>query len=151
MATNSEEERERLKQEYKEHYRKIKDAKQRLKESQQKGKIAEALNNMNPENLLGSMDEFLGKVREKVAFNEAKWDVAMDSLDDEELSSTAQKMKQQEHEEELKKKRAMDTLKQVKAEMGMLYNEIEKTAEEIKTNKTIGARKDNDSDATASE
>ena len=37
MATNSEEERERLKQEYKEHYRKIKDAKQRLKESQQKG------------------------------------------------------------------------------------------------------------------
>ena len=151
MSNKSEEERERLKQEYKEHYRKIKDAKQRLKESQQKGKIADALNNMNADNLLGSVDEFLGKVRDKVTFNEAKWEVAMDNLEDEELSSTAQKMKQQEHEEELKKKRAMDTLKQVKAEMGMLYNEIEKTAEEIKTSKTIGAKKDNESDANASD
>lgn len=151
MPTSSEEERERLKQEYKEHYRKIKEAKQRLKETEQKGKIAEALNNMNADNLLGSVDEFLGKVRDKVSFNEAKWEVAMDSLEEDDLSSTAQKIKQQEHEEELKKKRAMDTLKQVKAEMGMLYNEIEKQADEIKTNKTIGSKKGNQNESSTTD
>ena len=38
--------------------------------------------------------------------------------------------------------RAKETLQQVKAEMGMLYSEIEKTAGEIKTEKTIGTKKD---------
>lgn len=142
MSTSGEEERERLKEEYKEHYRKIKEAKERLKATEKKGKIAQALNNMNTDELLGSVDEFLGKVREKVNFSEAKFDIAMDSLDDEDISDTAQKARQQEHEEEIKKQKAKDTLKQVKAEMGMLYSEIEKTADEIHAKKTIGTRKE---------
>jgi hypothetical protein len=142
MATHSEEERQRLKEEYKEHYRRIKEAKERLKQSQQKGKIAQALDNMKADDLLGSVDEFLGKVRDKVNIAEAKFEVAMDSLEDDDSSSVAQKLKQDEAEEQLKKKRAMETLKQVKAEMGMLYNEIEKTADEIQTKKTIGTKKE---------
>ena len=142
--SSSEEERERLKEEYKEHYRRIKEAKERLKRTEQKGKIAQALNNMNTDELLGSVDEFLGKVRERVNLTEARLDVAMDGLEDEELSSTSSKIKQQEREEATQKHKAKQTLQQVKAEMGMLYSEIEKHADEIKAQKTIGTKKEND-------
>ena len=48
MSSKSEQERERLKEEYKDHYRRIKEAKERLKHTEQKGKIAQALNNKSP-------------------------------------------------------------------------------------------------------
>lgn len=140
MSNKSEEERERLKQEYKDHYRKIKELKERSKRAEQKGKIAQAVNNMNPDNLMESVDEFLGKVRDKVNHVEARLDVAMDSMDDD--SELETEIKNEQHEAELKKERAKQTLQQVKAEMGMLYSEIEKTADEIKTEKTIGTKKD---------
>lgn len=152
MSTSGEEERERLKQEYKEHYRKIKEARERLKQTEKKGRIAQALNDMNADEILGSVDEFLGKVRDKVNLSEAKFDMAMDSLEDEDLSETARKANQQERDEEIKKQKAKETLKQVKAEMGMLYSEIEKTADEIQAKKTIGTKKEvNDSDLNKSE
>mgnify|MGYP003627525481 CR=1 FL=1 len=140
MSTKSEEERERLKQEYKDHYRRIKELKERSKRAEQKGKIAQAVNNMNPDSLLESVDEFLGKVKDKVNHVEARLDVAMDSMDDDSKLET--EIKNEQHEAELKKQRAKETLQQVKAEMGMLYSEIEKTAGEIKTEKTIGTKKD---------
>lgn len=140
MSTKGEQERERLKEEYKEHYRRIKEAKERLKRAEQKGKISQAVQNMNTDNLLESVDEFLGKVRDKVTSVEARLDVAMDSLEDED-STAGNKVKQQELDEELKRQKAKQTLQQVKAEMGMLYTEIEKHAEEIKTEKTIGHKK----------
>lgn len=142
MNSKSEQERERLKEEYKDHYRRIKEAKERLKQTEQKGKIAQALNNMNADNLLESVDEFLGKVKDKVNFAEARLDVAMDSLDEDDTSSAAGKVKQEELDTELKKKKAKETLQQVKAEMGMLYSEIEKHAEEIHAEKTIGTKKE---------
>ncbi|MEQ8523159.1 hypothetical protein [Gracilimonas sp.] len=140
MSSKSEQERERLKEEYKEHYRRIKEAKERLKRAEQKGKISQAVNNMNADNLLETVDEFLGKVREKVTNVEARLDVAMDSLEDEDTEAGS-KIKKEELDEELKKQKAKQTLKQVKAEMGMLYNEIEKHADEIRTEKTIGNKK----------
>ena len=142
MSTNSEQERERLKEEYKDHYRRIKEAKERLKQTEQKGKIAQALNNMNADNLLESVDEFLGKVKDKVTHVEARLDVAMDSLDEDDPSTAAGKLKKEELDEEIKKQKAKQTLKQVKAEMGMLYSEIEKHAEEIRAEKTIGHKKE---------
>ncbi|MBO6525078.1 MAG: hypothetical protein JJ971_14715 [Balneolaceae bacterium] len=142
MSTRSEQERERLKEEYKDHYRRIKEAKERLKQTEQKGKIAQALNNMNADELLGSVDEFLGKVKDKVTNVEARLDVAMDSLDEDDPSSAAGKIKQEELDAEIKKQKAKQTLQQVKAEMGMLYSEIEKHAEEIHAEKTIGTKKE---------
>lgn len=141
MSTESEKERERLKEEYKEHYKRIREAKQRLGEVEQKGKISQAVKNMNADNLLESVDEFLGKVREKVTHVEARLDVAMDNLEDENTAAGS-KLKDEELDEELKRQRAKQTLKQVKAEMGMLYSEIEKHADEIKAEKTIGVKKD---------
>lgn len=143
MSSKSEQDRERLKQEYKEHYKRIKELKERSRRAEQKGKIAQAVNNMNADSILESVDEFLGKVREKVTHVEAKLDVAMDSMDDND--SVDREIKQQEYEEALKKKKAKETLQQVKAEMGMLYSEIEKKADEIQTKKTIGGKKSNDS------
>ncbi len=145
MSTRSEQERERLKEEYKDHYRRIKEAKERLKQTEQKGKIAQALNNMNADELLGSVDEFLGKVKDKVTNLEARLDVAMDSLDEDDPSTVAGKLKQEELDAEIKKQKAKQTLQQVKAEMGMLYSEIEKHAEEIHAEKTIGNKKEDTS------
>lgn len=150
MSTRSEEERERLKEEYKEHYRRIKEAKEQYKRAEQKGKIAQALNNMNADNLMESVDEFLGKVKDKVSHVEARLDVAMDSLDEDDPSTAAGKVKQEELDEEMKKQRAKQTLKQVKAEMGMLYSEIEKHAEEIRAEKTIGNKKEEQEKGTDS-
>lgn len=139
MSTESDREKERLKEEYKEHYRRIRDAKQRLKEVERKGRITQAVQNMNTDNLMESVDEFLGKIREKVTNVEARLEVAMDSLNTD--SAAADKLKTEELDEELKKQRARQTLQQVKAEMGMLYSEIEKHAGEIKAEKTIGTKK----------
>lgn len=140
MSTKGEQDRERLKEEYKEHYRRIKEAKDRLKRTDQKGKISQAVQNMNADNLLETMDEFLGKVRDKVTHVEARLDVALNNLEDE-STPAGSKVKDEELDEELKKEKAKQTIKQVKAEMGMLYTEIEKHADEIKTEKTIGSKK----------
>ena len=152
MSTKGEQDRERLKEEYKDHYRRIKEAKERLKRAEQKGKISQAVQKMNADNLLETMDDFLGKVRDKVTHVEARLDVALDNLEDD-SSAAAGKIKEEELDEELKKQKAKQTIKQVKAEMGMLYTEIEKHADEIKTEKTIGSKKtldqDKDSDTTS--
>ena len=42
-------------------------------------------------------------------------------------------------------------MKQMKIEMGMLYSEIEKTADEIKAHKTIGTKEDNSEEDNSSE
>ena len=143
MASQGEQDRERLKEEYKEHYKRIKEAKQRLKQAEQKNRIAQAVKNMDANELMNSVDDFLGKVREKVAFTEAKLDLAMDDLDSDPSASEA--IREEERQETLRKEKAKQTLQQVKAEMGMLYSEIEKHADEIRAEKTIGTKKESDS------
>lgn len=146
MSSRNEQERERLKKEYKEHYQRIKEAKERLKQTEKTSKIQQALNNMNADSILGSVDEFLGKIQDKVIGAEARLDVAMDNLgedaDDIEETKTMSKEQAMEVEEQLRKQRAQEALKQMKLEMGMLYSEIEKQADEIKAHKTIGNNPD---------
>ena len=115
MSSRNEEERERLKQEYKEHYQRIKDAKEKLKRSQQTAKIKQALDKMNPDALLDSVDDFLGKVQEQVSGVEARLDVAMDNLSDDDASgeSLEEKLKR---EKKKKKIKAREALKQMKIE-----------------------------------
>lgn len=131
MPTESEKERERLKEEYKDHYRKIRDTKDKLRQSRYVKNISDAMDQMNADELLSSVDEFLGKVRHKMTSIEARLDVAMDQFSEKEDLDT-------ELDEELRKKRAKDTLKDIKQEMGLLYSELEKQAEEINVKKTIG-------------
>lgn len=130
---NSEQERERIKEEYKDHYRKIRDAKEKLRRSKYVQNVNEAIHKMNADDLLDSVDDFLGKLRSKMAHIEARLDVAMEDIMDRSVSEA-------ELDESLRKENARDTLKQIKLEMGILYREIEQQAEELQAEKTVGRK-----------
>lgn len=137
MSSSSEQEREKLKEEYKEHYRKIRDVKEKLRRSESVRNISSAVENMNTDHLMDSVDYFLDKVRHQVANFEARLDVAMENLSGKEESRASEA----EMEEVHRKEKARETLKQVKIEMGMLYNELEKKAGDIRVEKTVGSKK----------
>src|SRR6056297_1984681 len=114
MSSDSREDREKLKEEYKQHYRKIREVKERLARSQKTQNISDALKNMDTTQLTDTFDEFLYKVKSKIANVEARLDVAMDSL----AMSEDDALAEAERDEELKKERAKETLRQAKIEMG---------------------------------
>ncbi len=133
MTSKGEQERERLKEEYKEHYRKIRETKEKLRRSKYVRNVNEALNQMHADDLLANVDEFLGKVRLKMSHIEARLDVAMEQI----LDTSDE---ESELDESLRKEQARDTLKQIKMEMGLLYSEVEKQAEELHADKTVGKK-----------
>ncbi|MDX1666976.1 MAG: hypothetical protein R3350_07095 [Saprospiraceae bacterium] len=135
MSEESRKKREQLKEEYKEHYRKMRETKERLRRARRTKSITDALRDMDTTELMHSFDDILFNVKSRIASVEARLEVAMDSLSEERDSvDDAQ-------EEELRKARAKETLKQVKLEMGQLYNEIERHADSIRVDKTIGTDK----------
>lgn len=133
MANDSRSERERLKEEYKTHYRKMREIKERTSRAQKTQNITEALKSMDKSQMLDSFDDFLYSVKHKLASVEARLDVAMESLAEEQTAN------EQELDEEMSREKAKDTLRQVKLEMGLLYKEIEEQADSINVNKTIGS------------
>lgn len=144
MSSKSEQERERLKEEYKDHYRKIRDTKEKLRRSKYVQNVNEALHNMNTDELLSSVDHFLGNVRDKMSHIEARLDVAMEGfLDEDEQKEMLN--------EELRKEHARESLKQIKLEMGLLYSEIEEQAKELNIDKTVGRSKQPDPKTSESE
>lgn len=134
MSSDSREERERLKEEYKEHYRKMREVKERLGRARKTQNIQQALRNMDTGQMMETFDEFLFKVKSKLATVEARLDVAMESLEEDEKSE----IREQERDESMQKIRAKETLRQVKAEMGLLYSEVEEQASALEVQKTIG-------------
>lgn len=134
MSKDSRSERERLKEEYKAHYRKMRETKERYSRAKKTQNITQALRSMDKSQMLESFDDFLYSVKHKLASVEARLDVAMESISDD-VESEVQK---QEFDEEMRKAKAKDTLRQVKLEMGLLYEEIERQADSIQVNKTIG-------------
>ncbi len=139
-------ERERLKEEYKAHYRKMRETKERLSRIQKKKNISDALKNMDTTEMMNSFDDFLLNVKQKVATVEARLDVAMENL----LFDTEDADFEEKLDEERRKENAKETLKQVKMEMGLLYNEIERQADAIKVDKTIGSKTAEDEKKTES-
>lgn len=135
MANDSRKERERLKEEYKTHYRKIRELKERASRARKTEHISRALKDMDKSQMLETFDDFLYSVKHKLASVEARLDVAMEKLAEE----NKQPVQEQELDEEMKKAKAKDTLKQVKLEMGLLYKEIEQQADTIEVSKTIGS------------
>jgi len=134
MANDGRSERERLKEEYKAHYRKMREIKERASRAKRTQNIVGALKSMDKTEMLNSFDDFLYSVKHKLASVEARLDLAMANLVDENEANVSQ----QEMDEEMRKSKAKDTLRQVKMEMGLLYSEIEQQANNIKVNKTIG-------------
>ena len=125
----------------------MRETKERYKRAQKKKNIVDALKNMDSDELMESFDSFLFEVQSKVARAEARLDVALESLDESESSAG---IKEMENEEALKKAKARDTLKKLKNEMGMLYSELERQAEAIDVEKTIGNKEKSASGSTSS-
>src|SRR6056297_156151 len=141
MSDSSRDDRERMKEEYKDHYRRIREAKEKLRSSSYAKKAGDAVRQMNADELLNSVDHFLGKLKYKRASIESKLDVAMDDIlaDDEQIKDDL--------DEEMKKEKAKDTLRQIKQEMGMLYDDLEQQAEDMNVKKTVGPHPDKLSDS----
>ncbi|MFH5830854.1 hypothetical protein [Halalkalibaculum sp. DA384] len=146
MSEESRKQRERLKEEYKQHYRKMREAKEQLNRTRRKRNITEALRNMDTSELMDSFDNLLFTVKSKIASVEARLDVAMESLAEDEKQHAG--MSEQERDEEMQKTKARETLKQVKLEMGKLYNEIERQAGNMHVEKTVGSAKSPPEDDT---
>lgn len=146
MSSDSRKKRERLKEEYKEHYRKMREAKEQLNRTRHKRNITEALRNMDTSELMESFDDLLFTVKSKIASVEARLDIAMDNLAGDETEHEG--MSEHKRDEEMQKTKARETLKKVKLEMGKLYNEIEEQANNMHVEKTIGSEKSESAEDT---
>jgi SPX domain protein involved in polyphosphate accumulation len=129
---NGEEERNRLKEEYKAHYLKIKELKQKLAEAERVKKIREAMHQIDPQGIIDQFDQALDKVREKVFDAEARLDMALENRADEQ--------DQMDHDEALQKQRAAETMRQMKMELGYLNDAIEEQASTLNSTKTLGKK-----------
>ncbi len=134
MSSTNRKSREELKKEYKQHFRKMRAAKERYRKTRKSRNIIDTLKDMDSSDLMESFDSFLFDVQDKVARAEARLDVALESMD----SNKASHVEQQEFEEANKQEKAKETLQQVKADMGLLYNELEEQAKQIDADKTVG-------------
>jgi DNA repair ATPase RecN len=141
MSEDSRNKRERLKKKYKAHYRKMRQDKERLSRAKKTHNISKALKEMDKTQMLESVDNFLHTMKHKLASVEARLDVAMDDLSGEGASPD---INEQELDEQMNRTKAKETLKQLKIEMGLLYEEIEQQADTIQVEKTIGSGKPTD-------
>jgi len=130
---SGEEERNRLKEEYKAHYLKIRELKNKLAEAERVKKLTNAVNQINPQGLIDQFDEALDKVREKIFTAEARLDMAIESADADDKVSLAD-------EEALRKQKASETMKQMKMELGMLNDAIDEQAANHPVQKTLGKK-----------
>lgn len=136
---------DRIKAEYKVHYQKMKELKNRVAQAKHTQRIHEAIQHMDPKPVLDSVDEMVTVIREKVAQVEAKLSIALDSAFEsqaqhEEDSLTPEQ--RAEYEQTLKKQQAKETIEKMKAQM---QAESQPIQESIKTDlnpveiaKTIG-------------
>jgi hypothetical protein len=138
---NSREERERLKEEYKEHFRKLRDARKKVSETVRLNRIQEALKDMGAEDLMDSLGNVVDSVKEKVALVEAKLELALESFEEEQKEHE----KQEAIDEFEKTRSAKTTIQQIKMEMGQVVEELEKEASQLQSDKTLG-RKNKDTE-----
>lgn len=131
-----------LKDSYKAHYKKINELKKKLAEVRRMDKINSALDQMKPDELMGSFDQLVHNLKDKISIAEAKISLALDNLNpSEDLNETdiSDKTKDLENEEFIRQQKAQETLNMLKNEMGMLHDEIEEEAKSLKAEKTIGS------------
>jgi chromosome segregation ATPase len=136
---NSREERERLKEEYKEHYRAILESKKKLEQYERKAKIIKALEQIDPKPVFDSLQNALGKLKEKVAHAEARYETWMDDANDANAQVEAEEFSQQQ--------RAKDTIRMLRAEMGSLEEELDRKVSRIERSKTVEPAADSESES----
>jgi hypothetical protein len=107
---------ERLKEEEKAHLRKVRALKQQLREANRKKGLLDALKGLDTSALDATHEEMLRKVTEKNVTSEARFELAMEALDEaEKQEATRQEMARIEAERQ--KKDAADLVRQMKTQM----------------------------------
>lgn len=129
---NAQEQRDKLKEIYKEHYRSIKASKDKLASLEPKKRIIDALNDMKNSAFMEDVDLMIDKVRESAYKAEAKIEQALDDQFEKEVEI--------ERDQILKKSKAKSTVDEIKAQMGEVYDENVAQAKDMRATKTIGKR-----------
>lgn len=107
---------ERLKNEEKAHLRKVRALKQQLREATRKKGLLNALKGLDTSSLDGTHEEMLRKLTEKNITSEARFELAMDTLDDAAKQEAARE-EMARLEAERQKSDAADLVRQMKAQM----------------------------------
>lgn len=128
------EERERLKEEYKQHYRQILEHKKQLAAAERKSRVLKSLQDMDTRPVLETMQDALGAVRERIAMAEARLDVWLENRDD---SGTDSSVSAEEVARFEQKQKASQLLSQIKAEMGTIERSLDEKAAALGASKTI--------------
>jgi hypothetical protein len=146
------EDRQRLKEEYKEHYKAVRELRKKAAEAERTSRIRSALNNMNTDSLMETFDEMLHKVREKIDLAEARLEIMLESRGESSGTSDdyshgtsdgtssgiseSDRLKMEEFE---RKEKTRETLSKIRAEMGLLQNELDEKIEGMKdVHKSVG-------------
>ncbi|MCH8558080.1 MAG: hypothetical protein LAT84_09670 [Balneolia bacterium] len=138
----SREERERMKQEYKEHYRQLLEQKKRLAAYERKARVMQSLREIDPSPVLESFQGALQAVRERIVQAEARLEVYLDHNASTGSENISPEQAEAAHDF-TRKQNAKDILSEIRADMGTIEREMEKKAGEITSEKTVqtGLRK----------
>lgn len=133
---DSREERDRLKEEYKAHYRNLLETKEKVKKALSIQQIQKVLSDMGGADLLEKMGNMVDNLKENVALAEAKLELALESIREEQEKQDLEK----EGEDLRKKQQAQEAIRQIKSEMGLIQEELAKEAQNLKTAKSLGSQ-----------
>ncbi|AXJ00917.1 hypothetical protein CYPRO_1666 [Cyclonatronum proteinivorum] len=129
------EERERLKETYKQHYRQILEHKRQLAAAERKSKILKSIEAIDTRPVIEGFQDALGAVREQIAKAEARLEVWLDDRDD---TAAAQSGVSQEEVEAFERtQNARELLSKIKSEMGTIERKLDETAAGLGASKTI--------------
>jgi len=156
----NQQERERLKQIYKDHYRQIREFKEQYQQQRRKISMMNALKDMDNNELMNTLNEFTDRIKSRIAQAEARLEVALEDMDSEQdmpeeqgQGHAAQRQgSAKDADDELREEKARKNLKRIKQEMGELYNELEEQARNMNVEKTVGSSSNKsspDSDRTS--
>lgn len=127
----SEEDRNRLKEEYKAHYLEIKQLKQKLAEAERRKKIEQAMHNIDPTSMMDAFDQSLQKLQQSALEAEVKLDMA--------LSKHQDAVAAEEADERLKKQSAAGIVDQLRQE---IITPSKNPLDQSQVVKTIGRKKE---------
>jgi len=128
---------EQLKNEYKEHYKKLNEMKQKLMQAKHTQRIAQALEDMDPKPVIQSVDEMVEVIRGKAAQWEAKLSVALSDTYDNLTGSEEDAEKVSEFEQMQKKQDIKNTINEIKLQMQNLNVDVLQKEQAI-VEKTLG-------------
>lgn len=124
MSTSSREERQRLKEEYKAHYRQLLEQKKKLGQQQRLSRLMQQAREMdvNPAPVLERMQQSLGTLQEQLAKAEARLEVYLDdgAASGTENTSGEDAQAREAAEEFSRKQAARDLIKNIRREMNEL-------------------------------